>query len=130
AAAGREAVTAVERVRGNFGSGLLRTDYMAGRAAAYSDLVAALARLGRMNEAFAVSDAARGRALLEHLAQGAAAAPRSPATQSSANGEALLRRIDRLASEADSLERELAPHGDSARRATVTDLSRRLRDAR
>ena len=55
-------MTAVERVRGNFGSGLLRTDYLAGRAAAYSDLVAALARLGRMNEAFAVSDAARATA--------------------------------------------------------------------
>jgi len=120
AAAGREAVTAVERVRGNFGSGLLRTDYLAGRAAAYADFVTVLARLGRWGEALEVSDAARGRALLEHVAT----------TQSSAKGEALLRRIDQLASEADSLERELAPRGDSARWATVADLSRRLRDAR
>jgi CHAT domain-containing protein len=130
AAAGREAVTAVERVRGNFGSGQLRTAYLAGRAAAYADFVAALARLGRWDEAFEVSDAARGRALVEHLAQGADSASSRPTTRSSAQGEALLRRIDQLASEADSLERELGPQRDSASRATVADLARRLRDAR
>ena len=128
--AGREAVTAVERVRGNFGSGLLRTDYLAGRAAAYADFVTALARLGRWDEAFEVSDAARGRALVEHLAQAGESASGRPTAQSSVKGEALLRRIDQLASEADSLERELGPHGDPASRATVADLSRRLGDAR
>jgi CHAT domain-containing protein/tetratricopeptide (TPR) repeat protein len=130
AAAGREAVTAVERVRSKFGSGLLRTDYLAGRATAYADFVTALARLGRWDDAFAVSDAARGRALVEHLAATERHPSGRPTAQSSARGEELLRRIDQLASQADSLEREVGPHGDSARRATVADLSRRLGEAR
>ena len=130
AAAGREAVTAVERVRSDFGSGLLRTGYLAGRAAAYADLVTTLARLGRWDEAFEVSDAARGRGLVEHLAQSDGRASRRPTARSWAKGEDLLRRIDQLASEADSLEREVGPHGDSAGRATVADLWRRVGYAR
>jgi len=73
---------------------------------------------------------ARGRALVEHLAQAAGSPSSRPTTRSSAQGEALLRRIDQLASEADSLERELGLQRDSASRATVADLARRLRDAR
>lgn len=65
AAAGRRAVTAVERVRSRYGSGLLRTAYIADRSVAYAELATVLERLGRLDEAFEVSDAARGRALLE-----------------------------------------------------------------
>jgi CHAT domain-containing protein/tetratricopeptide (TPR) repeat protein len=130
AAAGREAVTAVERVRRNFGSGVLRTAYLAGRATAYADFVTVLERLGHWDEAFAVSDAARGRALVEHLAATEQHASGPATTRSSARGEELLRRIDQIASEADSLEREAGPQADSVRRATVADLSRRLGGAR
>lgn len=69
AAEGRFAMAAVERVRGSYGSGLLRTSYIADRSAVYAELAGVLERLGRMEEAFEVSDAARGRALLERRAE-------------------------------------------------------------
>ena len=75
AAVGRRALVALERVRGRYGSGVLRTSYLAGKQGAYADLAEVLRRLGRTEEAFEVADAARGRALVEGLAsaQGAAA---------------------------------------------------------
>ena len=67
AVVGRRALAALERVRGNYGSGVLRTSYLAGKQAAYADLAEVLRRLGRTEEAFEVADAARGRALVEGL---------------------------------------------------------------
>ena len=128
--AGREAVAAIERVRGNFGSGFLRSNYLADRTTAYADLVSALARVGRLDEALEVSDAAHGRALLEHLAIGDDSAAHSSATTTLGNREALLRRIDQLAVKLASIERDAGPHPDSAARFAVTDLSQRLQAAR
>ncbi|HTJ24407.1 MAG TPA: CHAT domain-containing tetratricopeptide repeat protein [Gemmatimonadaceae bacterium] len=95
-AAGRRAVAAVERVRGNYASGELRTTYVADRASVYATQVLLLLRMGRTAEAFQVADAARGRALVEHLSAarrdvsvGAGAAP-------DLAREDLLRRIDAL----------------------------------
>ena len=68
AAVGRRAMAALERVRGGYGSGELRTSYLAGKQGAYADLAEVLRRLGRTEEAFEVADAARGRALVEGLA--------------------------------------------------------------
>ncbi|MEN8182537.1 MAG: CHAT domain-containing protein [Myxococcota bacterium] len=96
AAAGRLAVAAVEKVRGGFGTAALRTSYAAERAEAYADLVGVLLRLGQRAEAFQVADAARGRALVEHLdarsADSAAASVRSLVEEE----KQLLRRIDTL----------------------------------
>lgn len=64
----RRAAEAVERVRGEFGSGLLRTRYQAAREEVYRDLVDILLRQDRFEEAFEAADASRGRALLDHLA--------------------------------------------------------------
>jgi len=68
-AAGRDAIAAAERVRGRIGSAGLRTGFTSARAAIYADQVIVLLRLGRTAEAFEVADAARGRALVEHLAE-------------------------------------------------------------
>lgn len=67
-AAARLAADAVERVRGEFGSGLLRTRYQAAREEVYRDLVDILLRQDRFDEAFQAADASRGRVLLDHLA--------------------------------------------------------------
>jgi len=64
----RLAVEALERLRGQFGSGLLRTRFLSAREGAYRDLVALLLRQGRLEEAFQAADQSRGRALLDHLA--------------------------------------------------------------
>lgn len=64
----RRAADAVERVRGEFGSGVLRTRYQAAREKVYHDLVDILLRLKRFDEAFEAADASRGRVLLDHLA--------------------------------------------------------------
>jgi CHAT domain-containing protein/tetratricopeptide (TPR) repeat protein len=96
-AAGRNAVRAVERVRARYSAGALRTSYMSENADAYADLVIVLLRQGRIDDAFRVADAARGRGLLEHLAQaGADLAARPGAARALLEAEALLDRIDKL----------------------------------
>lgn len=105
AASGRQAVAAVERVRGNFGSGMLRTTYAADKREVYADLVTVLLRLGEVDEAFETADAARARALLERLAttsngQGASGST----TRVLKEGETLLREMDRLIESIDYTE--------------------------
>jgi CHAT domain-containing protein len=96
-ASGNEAIRAAERVRGRIGSSALRTNFTAARAAVYSDQVIAFLRQGKEREAFEVADAARGRALVEHLAQARAGlAAAAPATRDVVTGEVLLRQIDEL----------------------------------
>ena len=119
AAAGHAAVDAVERVRGQVGSGELRTAYLARRSGAYARLVEVLLRLDRTGDALAVADAMRGRALLEHL----------PATPG-ALGEALLERLGMLAARADSLDAEPAEPGDSIARLVRRDARAELAKAR
>ena len=131
AAAGRQAVAAVERVRGNFGSTFLRAAYASDKADAYVDLVDILLRLGRTDEAFQIADGARSRALLEHLIATSAGAATIPATvRSLSQSEAMLRRIDTLASRLDAIEEEPAAERDAAATARVTSLATQLTDAR
>jgi tetratricopeptide (TPR) repeat protein len=122
-AAGREAVAAVEHIRGRFGSGQLRTSFLADRAAAYADLVDVLLRQGRGAEAFEVSDAARGRALLEHLAVTGRATPLvDAAVRPLQESEALRRQITALVSKIDEAERDIASGADPAESASVRML--------
>jgi CHAT domain-containing protein len=95
-AAGRQAIDAVERVRKNYGSGELRTSYAAGKAEVYADQVLLLLRRGRTSEAFDVADAARGRALLEHLVSARADIDTASDIGQVLEREQLLRRIDAL----------------------------------
>jgi len=96
-ATGRNAVRATERIRGRYAAGALRTSYMSENADAYADLVIVLLRQGQIDEAFRFADAARGRGLLEHLAQaGADLAARPGAARALLEAEALLDRIDKL----------------------------------
>jgi CHAT domain-containing protein len=90
--AGHLAIAAIERLRGTLRSEPLGASLVADRADVYGNLVLALLRLGRQDEAFAVADAGRSRSLLEHLA----GVPGQGAAHQLAEGEALLRTIDRL----------------------------------
>lgn len=96
AAAGRRALETVERVRGNFGSGLLRTAFVADKGEVYAHLVSVLLRLGEVDEAFEVADGARGRVLLEQLATRPTKSDSPGNTFQLAQGETLLREIDVL----------------------------------
>jgi CHAT domain-containing protein/tetratricopeptide (TPR) repeat protein len=130
--AGRRAVAAVERVRGQYGSGILRTSVVAERSRAYGDLIGALEHLGRTEEAFAVSDAARGRALLDHLVSGASGdtVPKAPVIGELQRREAMLREIGGLQFKVDSLEAGAADAADTSARGTLTWLRERLSHAR
>jgi CHAT domain-containing protein/tetratricopeptide (TPR) repeat protein len=127
AAAAQEAVAAVERVRGNFGSGFLRSSYGVDKSAVYADLVDVLLRLNRTAEAFEVADRGRSRALLEHLGAASSDAPiPGSAVRAFAQGELLLRRIDTLMSRLDALEETPRAERDSTvlaqTRALAADL--------
>lgn len=131
AAAGRQAVSAVERVRKNYGSGELRTSYASGRSAVYADLVVVLLRLGRTAEAFEVADAARGRGLLEHLATArtearAASGPAKTLT----DAEVLLRRIDELMAKLQVRDQTIPRERTPDYVATTKELDDRLRQVR
>ncbi len=95
-AVGRQTIAAVERVRGNYGSGELRTSYATGKAEIYADQVLLLLRVGKVQEAFDVADAARGRAVLEHLVSARADIDTSSEIGQLLGREQLLRRIDAL----------------------------------
>jgi CHAT domain-containing protein len=130
-AAGRRAVAAVERVRGGFGSGSLRTRYLADRARAYADLVTVLHQLGLIQEAFEVTDAIRGRVLLEQLAavtdDGVA---RGKPTDNLVESERLLRRIGALVTQLDLLEEVSPEERDSALVGEIERIQRLLGAAR
>jgi CHAT domain-containing protein/Tfp pilus assembly protein PilF len=119
AAAGRRAVAAVERVRSHYGSGMLRTTYGADRSEAYSDLVRTLRRLGHVDEAFTVSDAARGRALLDARLAGAGG------DEQTARRE-ILGEIDGLVVSIAQAEQDATSQSTAARRGTLPTLYRRL----
>jgi len=127
AAAAQEAVAAVERVRGNFGSGFLRSSYGVDKSPVYADLIDVLLRLNRTAEAFEVADRSHSRALLEHLAAASSdtTLPGS-AVRVFAQGELLLRRIDTLMSRLDALEETPRAERDSSvlaqTRALAADL--------
>lgn len=126
---GRQAVAALERARGRYGSGMLRTSYLAANRGAYADLVEVLRRLGRTEEAMEVADAARGRAFLESLA-GARAGDRAASVfeHQLAQGEQLLLRVDTLADQLAALEQ--GPNADPPGRAQAAFIRARLDTAR
>lgn len=114
--AGHQAVAAIERLRGTLRSEPLGASLVADRADVYGNLVLALLRLGRQDEAFAVADAGRSRSLLEHLA----AVPGQGAAHQLADGEALLRTIDRLVQR---LRATSAPRPDQRGEALSADAA-------
>jgi CHAT domain-containing protein len=126
---GREAVHAIERLRGGIGSGTLRVSFTAARAGVYADLVLTLLRLGKTTEALAVADGARSRALLEHLGAAGSDSTQRQSASDLISAEQLLRRIDRL------LEQLRLADTTSPRRRTRFDakesgfLARQLADA-
>ena len=128
-AAGRQSLDIVERLRGSYASGALRTSYLSSKSAVYAEQVVALIRLGRINEAFEVADAGRGRALVERLLVARAdirnTAGAAPAILES---EALLRRIDSLVARIRELEatrpaRERSPEHAADERALNARLT-------
>jgi CHAT domain-containing protein/tetratricopeptide (TPR) repeat protein len=131
AQAGREAVAAVERIRGQFGSSYLRSSFAVDKAGPYAALVDVLLRLGRSAEAFEVADASRSRALLEHLA--ATSDDKRPVSQTLgalSEGEVLLRQIDNLVTRLEALEETPSAERDSVARAQGASLAAELMETR
>lgn len=104
---GRRAVFAVERLRGALASEALKSAFVVDRASVYGDLVLALLRLGRTEEAFVVADAARSRGLLGRLSAARSDLPTSGGPTDLVEGERLLRRIDDLVQKLRTTERQL-----------------------
>jgi CHAT domain-containing protein len=131
AAAGRQAIAAFERVRGNYGSGELRTSFTSDRAGVYADLVVVLLRLGRVGEAFAVADGARGRALLEHISTARAEIRESRGGISTLlEADSLLRAIDGLVSQLRERERTPLRERGTVFVALTRELADRITEAR
>jgi len=94
--AGRRAVTSLERIRDHLDIGALRTSFTAQQVETYSDLVITLLALGRVDDAFRIADAARGRGLVERLGAAGNDLRASASAADMAAANALLRRIDTL----------------------------------
>jgi tetratricopeptide (TPR) repeat protein len=125
AAVGRRAIAALERIRGGYESHELRTSYLAGKQGAYADLAEVLRRQGRTGEAFEVADAARGRVLVERLANARAdSALSGTAGRALARGDVLLRTVAALQEQLK--EAETGGNPDSAGLARIGFLSERL----
>lgn len=127
--AGRRAVRAAERVRGGYGTSLLRTSFLGDRQRTYFDLVSALLGVGDEEEAFEVADRARGRALLEHLSAATTTGREGEAVRALAGGERLLSQIDTLVVRLDEL-REYPPEegAEQTERRLVAELERKRSD--
>ena len=131
AAAGRRAVAAVEHVRRNFGSEVLRTAYAAEKLDAYLTLVTVLLETDEAEEAFEVADAARGRTLIERLSETRSDSFRPGAAASTlVGGENLLRRISTLIDRLDEIETLPQGERDSAIAKRQTELYNKLQQAR
>jgi CHAT domain-containing protein/tetratricopeptide (TPR) repeat protein len=129
-AAGREAIAAVERVRGSFGSGYFRSGYAADKTAAYDELIDALLRSGDTAGALEIADAARSGALREHLAASGFGTGAGATVRGLSEGEALLRRIDTLVSRMDAVEETPPAERDSATSRALRALAGDVADAR
>jgi CHAT domain-containing protein len=126
---GELAVRAVERVRGRYAFATLRTAYAWQHADIYADLVGVLLRQRRVGDAFAVADAARGRALLEHLTEARGAATRwVGAARDFVASETQLRSIDQLVEQLGS--RVTGPPDRGTSLGEASDLASRLTSAR
>lgn len=128
AAAGKRAVVSLEMIRARLGEGPLRAAFTSDRSRVYADLVVALLQLGRTSEAFEVADAARGRALLEHLSviRGNVKATAGDLVEA----DRLLRRIDYLTDKLRQADTVKSPDRAVAVRRDLQDLSARLSSAR
>lgn len=120
---GRRAVYALERVRGSHRSGSLQTGYLADRGAVYGDLASALLARGQVSDAFEVSDAARGRALLDHMVtlQSGESEQHRP-TALLAAAEALLGRYAGVTDQLAEAEAEAAAAASSEVSSAVSSL--------
>ncbi len=129
-AAGRRAVDAVERLRGDLASNTLRSTFVADRADVYADLAVVLLRLGRTDDAFAMADAARSGELLRRLgaARDDARAGRLP--RELVESDDLLRRIDNLVKRLRESERSRRPERGSPIDSADADLAAQLERAR
>ena len=129
-AAGRRAVAAIERTAGSLGSRLLRSSAITERSQVFADLVLVLLRLDQTEEAFLVADAARGRALLDHLASARDRARGEATERDLAERQRLLRSIDALLERLEEVQTrprsERGPDDEGASR----ELAERLRRAR
>jgi CHAT domain-containing protein/Tfp pilus assembly protein PilF len=125
-AAGRRAIGAVERLRGQLALEAVRATYVADRADVYGDLAVALLRLHREDEAFTVADAARSGELLRNLSAARADA-RGGGVPELLEGENLLRRIDDLVQKLRESERgrrrERGSPADSADASLASQLA-------
>lgn len=129
---GRRAVAAVERIRNSIGSGILRSSYLSNKESPYLDLVDALLRRGRVDEALDVSDKMRGRALREHIAALGSDTSKTGGSpvRALAERETILRRIDALVQRFEELDAESAVDRDSMAANTAKSISAKLADAR
>jgi CHAT domain-containing protein/tetratricopeptide (TPR) repeat protein len=129
---GRLAVAAVERIRSSIGSGMLRSSYLSDKESPYLDLVDALLRSRRVDEALEVSDQMRGRALREHITGFGTDTSKkgSSPIQALAERETILRRIDALVGRFDEIDAASAADRDSMGAATARGVSEKLADAR
>ena len=128
-AAGQRAVAEIERVRGNMGAGPLNSAYLTAKAAVYGDLALVLLRLGREDEAFAVSDGLRAKALLRHLPS-IRAAVQSDEARDLMEQEKLLRRIDALVARLGEVNETEPDERGPETSATAGELARRLQETR
>ena len=128
--AGRRAIGAIERIRGNIASEPLRRTLLADRSTVYADQVLALLRLGRKAEAFSVADAARSRGLAEYLASAREDLAGGGRVERIGEGERLLREIDVLLAKLRSLDSVPARERGSGAVNTSVELMARLERTR
>jgi CHAT domain-containing protein len=129
AEAGRRAVASLEVIRGHLDLGAQRTSFASQQVDTYADLVITLLTLGRLDEAFRIADAARGRGLVERLNATGTSLRTNASAADLAAAEALLRRIDALLGrlrDTDGGTRK----DDRAADASSEQLTRALSDAR
>ena len=128
ALAGGRAVAALERIRGNLASGVLRTSLASARAETYADFVAVLLRQGELERALQVSDAVRGQALREYLAA-AREMPLDATAREMAESEGLLRQIGQLGAALDTIETLPPEERDLETARALADRLGEARDA-
>jgi CHAT domain-containing protein len=105
--AGWRALETVERVRSSYGPGALRTTFSSDKRDVYAQLVDVLMEAGSLDEAFVVSDAARGRALTESASAAQGVGPEADGSQ-----DRLLREIEGVAESIALLEAGETSWGD------------------
>ena len=124
--AGQETIRLVERSRRSYGSAALRTTYTARMAQVYTDFVLVLLRRGNVARAFEIADAARGRALVEHLATARAALASNSAPALFVDAEVLASRIDSLVTRLEAADRAGVKERGIEEQVARRDLADRL----